>query len=143
MTGGPAGTGPARFGHILASPPSDIEEFNPVTVSPGLPAFITMFVLAVGVVLLVIDMTRRVRRIQAGERVEQRLAAEQQRTAEGRSGQEPTAEHSAPADRADTPADDPSRTEGADARTEGYDEGAARSDDDGNGSEGTKSQQGD
>src|SRR5690625_5860519 len=69
------------LGEVLASPPSDVEEFNPVTVSPGLPGFITMFLLAAVVVLLVLDMTRRVRRVQATERVEQRMAAER----EGRS----------------------------------------------------------
>lgn len=77
------------LGEVLASPPSDVEEFNPVTVSPGLPGFITMFLLAAVVVLLVLDMTRRVRRVQATERVEQRMAAEREGAAQDPSGEEP------------------------------------------------------
>lgn len=63
------------MGYLLAEPaPSDVEEFNAVTVSPGLAGFFAMFILAVVVVLLVIDMTRRVRRVQAQDRVESRMA---------------------------------------------------------------------
>lgn len=63
------------MGCLLADPsPSDVDEFNAVTVSPGLSGFIAMFILAVVVVLLVIDMTRRVRRVQAKDRVENRMA---------------------------------------------------------------------
>lgn len=92
MTGLPTGSGLEMLGEVLASPPSDVEEFNPVTVSPGLPGFITMFLLAAVVVLLVLDMTRRVRRVQATERVEQRMAAERaerESVAQGPSVEEP------------------------------------------------------
>ncbi|HEX7352044.1 hypothetical protein [Brachybacterium sp.] len=65
-------------GALLAAPsPSDGQEFNSVTVSPGLPGFFAMFVLAVLVVLLAVDMTRRTRRVQAQERVQQRIEAEE------------------------------------------------------------------
>lgn len=65
------------LGELVAAPsPSDGEEFNSVTVSPGLPGFLAMFVLAVAVVLLAIDMTRRTRRVQARARVQERMAAE-------------------------------------------------------------------
>lgn len=65
------------LGELMADPsPSDGGEFNSVSVSPGLPGFLAMFVLAVAVVLLAIDMTRRTRRVQARARVHERLAAE-------------------------------------------------------------------
>lgn len=92
MSGLPTGSGLEILGEVLASPPSDVEEFNPVTVSPGLPGFITVFLLAAVVVLLMLDMTRRVRRVQATERVEQRMAAEraeQEGTAQGPSAEDP------------------------------------------------------
>ncbi|WP_157975645.1 hypothetical protein [Brachybacterium sp. YJGR34] len=66
-------------GELLANPsPSDGEEFNSVTVSPGLPGFFATFVLAAAIVLLVIDMTRRTRRVQARARVEERMRAERE-----------------------------------------------------------------
>ena len=72
---GGAGVLPAVGAVLQAAPsPSDGEEFNSVTVSPGLPGFLATFVLAVVVVLLLIDMTRRVRRVQARARVEERQA---------------------------------------------------------------------
>ncbi len=43
--------------------------------SEDLPGFIVMFVLAAVVVLLLVDMARRVRRVQAKARVEERMAA--------------------------------------------------------------------
>ncbi|WP_157773399.1 hypothetical protein [Brachybacterium vulturis] len=68
------------LGELLAAPsPSDGEEFTPVSVSPGLAGFFAMFVLAVAVVLLAVDMTRRTRRVQARARVQERMAAEERR----------------------------------------------------------------
>lgn len=70
-------------GVLLATPnPSDGEEFNSVTVSPGLPGFYATFVMAVLVVLLAISMTRHTRRIQARARVEERIEAEERAAAE-------------------------------------------------------------
>ncbi len=66
---------PALGAVLQAAPsPSDGGELNSVTVSPGLPGFFAAFVLAVAVVLLAVDMTRRVRRVQAKARVEERYA---------------------------------------------------------------------
>lgn len=63
-------------GALVAAPsPSDGQEFNSVTVSPGLPGFFAMFVLSVAVVLLAVDMTRRTRRVQAKARVQERMEA--------------------------------------------------------------------
>ena len=80
---GGSGVLPALGTVLQAAPsPSDGEEFNSVTVSPGLPGFLATFVLAVVVVLLLIDMTRRVRRVQARARVEERQAQLEREEAE-------------------------------------------------------------
>ena len=65
---------------VLAAPtPSDGEEFTPVSVSPGLPGFFATFVLAALLVLLLVDMARRVRRMQAAGRVRERYEAQERR----------------------------------------------------------------
>lgn len=108
------------MGRILADPaPSDVEEFNTVTVSPGLSGFIAMFILAVIVVLLVIDMTRRVRRVQARERVENRMA-EADRTEPGE------ADPSAPADSSGSA--EPTATSDGDDDTDDANEESRRED---------------
>lgn len=84
---------PSLTGELLAAPsPSDGGELNSVTVSPGLPGFIVMFVLAVVVVLLLVDMARRVRRVQAKARVEERMRVrrEQERAREAEMEVPPT-----------------------------------------------------
>jgi flagellar biosynthesis/type III secretory pathway M-ring protein FliF/YscJ len=96
-------TGPSDLvaGVVLADPtPSDGGgDFTPSTVTPGNGAFFVMFLLAVAVVLLALDMTRRIRRIQAKDRAAARLAAEEEAAAEhaessveggGESGEEMT-----------------------------------------------------
>lgn len=74
---GPVLTGPVLAGGILAEGSSDGGEFTAVSVSPGLPGFITMFLIAIATLLLILDMTRRIRRSQARERVEARMRAEE------------------------------------------------------------------
>lgn len=70
-------------GMLLADPfpsdggPSDGGGFTSVSVSPGLGGFLAMFILAVAVVLLVLDMTRRTRRVKARAAVQERMDAEQ------------------------------------------------------------------
>ncbi|WP_152351839.1 hypothetical protein [Brachybacterium subflavum] len=72
-----AGTiGLAASGGRLLAAPSDSGDMTATTVTPGLPAFIVMFLLAAVIVLLALDMTRRVRRIQARSRAEDHLAQE-------------------------------------------------------------------
>ncbi|WP_422115293.1 hypothetical protein [Brachybacterium sp. UNK5269] len=67
------------LGDLVAAPsPSDGGELNSVTVSPGLPGFFATFVLAAAVVLLLVDMSRRTRRVQAQARVRERMEAEEQ-----------------------------------------------------------------
>lgn len=72
-------TGETLLGRPVAAPtPSDGRELDAVTVSPGLPGFIAMFVIALAVVLLLVDMARRVRRVRATARVEERMGAERE-----------------------------------------------------------------
>jgi len=52
-------------------------EFDPNAVTPGFWGFIVTFVLMVAVVLLVLDMTHRVRRLRYREQVREQLAAEE------------------------------------------------------------------
>jgi hypothetical protein len=72
------------LGDLLTAPsPSDGGELNSVTVSPGLPGFFATFVLAAVVVLLLVDMSRRTRRVQARARVQERMEAEEQARRDG------------------------------------------------------------
>ncbi len=65
-------TGELAEGLLAAPSPSDGQEFTPVSVSPGLEGFFFTFILAALLVLLLVDMARRVRRIQAAARVKER-----------------------------------------------------------------------
>lgn len=66
-------------GALLTAPsPSDGFEFDAVSVSPGLGGFIAMAFLAVAVLLLILSMTRHIRRITARERVRLRREAQEQ-----------------------------------------------------------------
>ncbi|WP_058235380.1 hypothetical protein [Devriesea agamarum] len=64
--------------HEVAMNPADLfarpSTFNSVTVSPGLIGFIATFAVVVVTVLLLVDMSRRVRRMQARADVERREA---------------------------------------------------------------------
>lgn len=86
-----------------APSPSDGQEFTPVSVSPGLEGFFFTFILAALLVLLLVDMARRVRRIQAAARVKERY--------EGQDPQDPRAVDQAPGDgetpRVEPPSDEP------------------------------------
>lgn len=69
---------------LLASTPTPTptsEELDPLTVSPGLIGFLATFAVAVATVLLVLDMTRRVRRLRFRED-QQRLREEEAAAAE-------------------------------------------------------------
>lgn len=54
---------------VLAEGGSDDGGFTPTSVTPGLTGFIVVFLVGLVTVLLILDMTRRVRRMQARERV--------------------------------------------------------------------------
>ncbi|MBT1636366.1 MULTISPECIES: hypothetical protein [Clavibacter] len=56
--------------------PTPTAEFDPDTVSPGPVGFIAIFFVAVMVLLLMVDMTRRIRRTRYREEIRGRLEAE-------------------------------------------------------------------
>ncbi|KQP97670.1 hypothetical protein ASG06_18465 [Rathayibacter sp. Leaf185] len=58
--------------------PTPGPEFNEDTVTPGLFGFLTMFVIAGAVVLLALDMVRRVRRTTYRAQLAEQLDAEEQ-----------------------------------------------------------------
>ena len=51
---------------------------NPLDVTPGWIGFLAIFFIAVATVLLILDMTRRIRRVRYREEVREKLAAEEQ-----------------------------------------------------------------
>lgn len=59
--------------------PSPTPQFNPDTVTPGLVGFGITFLIAVAVVLLIIDMVRRIRRVRYRDEIRQLLDEEQLR----------------------------------------------------------------
>lgn len=60
--------------------PSPAPQFNPDTVTPGLVGFGITFLIAVAVVLLILDMVRRIRRVRYRDEIRQMLDEEQLRT---------------------------------------------------------------
>ena len=52
------------------------EEFDPNTVTPGIWGFVLTFFVMVAVVLLILDMTRRMRRVNMRAQVQAQLATE-------------------------------------------------------------------
>ena len=60
--------------HLFALPtPSPSPSFNPDVVTPGVVGFATVFLITVATVLLILDMTRRIRRARyRGELAERR-----------------------------------------------------------------------
>ena len=59
--------------------PSPTLNVDPDAVTPGVVGFITILLLTVAVVLLILDMTRRIRRVRyRGEFAERRAAAERE-----------------------------------------------------------------
>ncbi|NYF10104.1 hypothetical protein HDC94_001260 [Leifsonia sp. AK011] len=56
-------------------------EGDPNIVTPGVVGFAVTFLIAVATVLLVIDMTRRIRRVRYREEIREQLVAEQELSA--------------------------------------------------------------
>lgn len=67
---------------VLAEGPSDGGGFTPASVTPGVAGFVVVFLIGVATLLLILDMTRRIRRLQARARVAERHR-DQARAAEG------------------------------------------------------------
>ena len=61
---------------VTTPSPTPTAEFDPDTVSPGPVGFIAIFFVAVVVLLLMVDMTRRIRRTRYREEIRGRLEAE-------------------------------------------------------------------
>lgn len=70
---------PAEIYVLLAGPASpapNVDDMTSANVTPGLPGFFVFFGMALLLVLLVIDMSKRIRRSTARENVRTRLDAE-------------------------------------------------------------------
>ena len=66
-----------RLAAAVTTPsPTPTAEFDPDTVSPGPIGFIAIFFVAIVVLLLMVDMTRRIRRTRYREEIRGRLEAE-------------------------------------------------------------------
>lgn len=57
--------------------------FDPNTVTPGVEGFIAIAVVAIAAMFLIVDMTRRIRRVRYRGELREQLEAEQQMIAEG------------------------------------------------------------
>lgn len=57
--------------------------FDPNTVTPGVEGFIAIALVAIGAIFLIVDMTRRIRRVRYRGELREQLEAEQQMIAEG------------------------------------------------------------
>ena len=62
---------------VAPSPSGTPTDFDPTTVTPGVAGFLITFAVAAIVVLLVLDMTRRIRRVRYRGEVSERLDAEE------------------------------------------------------------------
>ena len=61
---------------LAAATPSPTPSFNPDVVPPGVVGFLTILGITVVVVLLIVDMTRRIRRVRYRGEALERTAAE-------------------------------------------------------------------
>ncbi|MFC9919410.1 hypothetical protein [Agromyces binzhouensis] len=81
------------------------EEFDPNDVTPGVVGFIATILIMAAVLLLVIDMVRRIRRVNYRAEARERIAAEEAAAAEDAAGGDTPVED-ADASQADAPASD-------------------------------------
>lgn len=61
---------------FMAATPAPNSDFDPNTVTPGWIGFVAVFFIAVATILLILDMTRRVRRVRYRAEIGEKLAAE-------------------------------------------------------------------
>lgn len=73
----PAGIGPNPI------EPTTPPDFDPNTVTPGVAGFVAIALVAIAVIFLLLDMTRRIRRVRYRGEIRERLEAEQAAIAEG------------------------------------------------------------
>lgn len=82
------------------------EEFDPNTVTPGVMGFVVTFLVMIAVLLLILDMTRRIRRTNYRAQVQEQLDAEERAEAEGAAEPSDAGEPTATgADASDAPAE--------------------------------------
>ncbi|MRX45480.1 hypothetical protein [Agromyces kandeliae] len=81
------------------------EEFDPNDVTPGVVGFIATILIMVAVLLLVLDMVRRIRRVNYRAEARERIAAEEAAAAEAEAGGD-TSVDEGDATQADAPASD-------------------------------------
>ena len=88
----------------------DVPTYDPDKVTPGVIGFIAIALVAAAVIFLLLDMNRRIRRIQFREQVREELAQEvAERDTQSADGADPAPEEVAsaePADAAETRASD-------------------------------------
>lgn len=66
------------LGVLMAATPTPNPDFDPNSVTPGWIGFVAIFVVAIGTVVLVFDMVRRIRRTRYRGEIQERLEAERQ-----------------------------------------------------------------
>ncbi len=74
---------------ILLLSTSTPEPFDANLVTPGVVGFFAILAVAVAAVLLILDMSRRVRRVRYREEIRERIATEQAEMSDGRSDTAP------------------------------------------------------
>jgi len=87
---------------VLLAAPSDGADMTPSSITPGLGGFIAVLLVGLAILLLVVDMNRRVRRVQATAKVEARHAEEREASEREASESDAAAGASSTADAGDT-----------------------------------------
>jgi len=74
---------PTGIGPNPIDGPGTPADFDPNTVTPGVAGFVAIALVAIAVIFLLVDMTRRIRRVRYRGEIRERLEAEQAMIAEG------------------------------------------------------------
>lgn len=74
---------PAGIGPNPIDDPGTPPGFDPTTVTPGVEGFFAIAIVALAVIYLLVDMTRRIRRVRYRGEVRELLEAEQAMVSEG------------------------------------------------------------
>lgn len=94
----------------------DVPTYDPDKVTPGVIGFIAIALVAAAVIFLLLDMNRRIRRIQFREQVREELAQEvAERDTQSADGADPAPEGPAPEEAASAEPADAAETRASDA----------------------------